>query len=153
VTLTDPPRGSISNPPDGFPRIVAHLVYDDVGAAVDWLTRVFGFAERTWARHTQADGSVGRTQLQVWDSVITLGTPSVHGDSPRCGVSSMLLVYIDNVDEHYDRARAAGARIVSALEELPWGDRRYQASDPEGHQWTFAEHLRDVELTAHVHEH
>lgn len=141
------------NPPEGFPRIVAHLIYDDVGGAVDWLARVFGFEERAWARHIQADGSVGRTQMQVWDSVITVGPPSVHGGSPRAGVSSMLLVYIDDVEAHYERVRAAGATIVSPLEELPWGDRRYQASDPEGHQWTFAEHVRDVDLSAHVHEH
>ncbi len=139
------------NPPDGFPRIVPHLIYDDVGAAVTWLCRVFGFSERTWARHLHADGTVGRTQLQVYDSVMTVGPPSVHGQSPSGGVSSMLLVYIDDVDAHYERARAEGASIVTPLEELPWGDRRYQASDPEGHQWTFAQHVRDVDLSAVPH--
>jgi uncharacterized glyoxalase superfamily protein PhnB len=64
----------------------------------------------------------------------------------------MLLVYVDDVRGHYERAKVAGADIVSELEELPWGDRRYQASDPEGHQWTFAQHVRDVDLTQHVHE-
>jgi len=135
------------NPPTGFPRIVAHLIYDDVAAAVAWLSRVFGFSEREWARHVGADGRVGRTQLQVFDSVITVGPPSVHGESPRRGVSSMLLVYVDELDQHYARASAAGATIVSPLEELPWGDRRYQAADPEGHQWTFAQHVRDVDLS------
>jgi len=54
---------------------VAHLIYDDVGAAVDALADMFGFHERTVARHTSADGTVGRTQLQVVESVITLGLP------------------------------------------------------------------------------
>ena len=44
--------------------------------------------------------------------------------------------------------QVAGAQIVTPLEELPWGDRRYQASDAEGHQWTFAAHVRDVDLSA-----
>jgi len=152
MTLTES-HSSVENPPSGFPRIVPHLIYEDVASAVDWLTRVFGFSERTWARHTAPDGTVGRTQMQVVDSVITLGTPSVHGDSPRQGVSSMLLVYIDALDEHYAQARAAGAELVTPLEELPWGDRRYQACDPEGHQWTFAQHVRDVEHEADEHLH
>ena len=83
--------------------------------------------------------------MEVAGSLVTLGQPSIHGDSPRRGVSSMLYVYVDDVDEHYQRARAAGATIVTELEDQPWGDRRYQAVDPEGHQWTFARHVRDVE--------
>jgi PhnB protein len=135
----------VSNPPEGLPRVVAHLIYDDVGAAVDWLTNAFGFHERRSARHTSDDGSIGRTQIEVVDSLITIGQPSVHGSSPRVGNSSMLYVYVDDVDAHYRHARAAGAAIVSELEDLPWGDRRYQAADPEGHQWAFAQHVREMD--------
>jgi|SRR5436853_1652180 len=135
----------VTNPPPGFPHILAHLIYDDVTAAVDWLTAAFGFQERTSARHASPEGVIGRTQMEVAGSLVTLGQPSIHGDSPRRGVSSMLYVYVDDVDEHYQRARAAGATIVTELEDQPWGDRRYQAVDPEGHQWTFARHVRDVE--------
>jgi uncharacterized glyoxalase superfamily protein PhnB len=135
-----------------MPRILAHLAYADVGAAVAWLERVFGFQERTFVRHMHVDGRVGRTQMQVVDSVITMGEPSVHAGSPANGVSSMLYVYVDDVEAHLARARDAGATIVLELEDRPWGDRTYQAADPEGHQWTFAEHVRDVELDAHLHE-
>lgn len=132
----------VANPPVGLPRILPHVIYDDVGAAVAWLAKAFGFRERIQFRHTAPDGTIGRTQMDVADSVITLGKPSVHGDSPRRGVSSMLYVYVDDVDEHYRRAAAAGAAIVLALEDRPWGDRCYQAADPEGHQWTFARRVR-----------
>jgi PhnB protein len=128
-----------------MPRIVAHLIYDDVGAAIDWLTRAFGFQERARMRHSGQHGGIGRTQMEIADSVITIGEPSVHGDSPRRGVSSMLYVYVDDVDAHYARARAAGASIVSELETQEWGDRRYQTADPEGHQWTFAQHVADLQ--------
>ncbi len=57
----------------------------------------------------------------------------------------MLYVYLDNVDDHYEHARAKGATIVLHPETQPWGDRSYQATDPEGHQWTFAQHVRDIE--------
>jgi uncharacterized glyoxalase superfamily protein PhnB len=134
-----------ANPPPGVPRILPHMVYEDVTGAVEWLSTAFGFAERIWARHANADGTIGRTQMEIADSLITIGEPSVHGDSPRRGVSSMLYVYVDDVDAHYRRARAAGATIEFELEDVPWGDRRYQATDPEGQRWTFAQHVRDVE--------
>ena len=133
------------NPATIYPRILPHLLYDNVVAAVAWLSNAFGFRERDVARHMSSDGVVGRTQMHVCDSLITLGTPSIHGDSPSRGVSSMLYVYVDDVEEHYRRTVAAGVTIVSELEEVPWGDRRYQATDLEGHQWTFAQHITDVE--------
>jgi PhnB protein len=140
------PTSNVSNPPRGVPRILPHLIYDDVAGAVAWLTAAFGFTERRSARHTSRDGTISRTQLEVADSLFTIGEPSVHADSPSRGVSSMLYIYVDDVDAHYAHARAAGATIVTSLEDLPWGDRRYQAMDPEGHQWTFGQHIRDVEL-------
>jgi len=82
----------VSNPPDEFPRVLVHLIYDDVDAAVGWMTEVCGFTERRRARHVEAGGGIGRTQMQVLDSVITVGRPSVHGASPLAGVSSMTLI-------------------------------------------------------------
>jgi uncharacterized glyoxalase superfamily protein PhnB len=142
----------MANPPVGMPRVLAHLVYDEPGAAAAWLSEAFGFEERAFVRHTDADGRVSRTQLQVFESVITLGQPSVHGDSPSRGVSSMLYVYVDAVDAHYRRARAAGATVIVELADREWGDRTYQVRDPEGHQWVFAQHVRDVVLDEeHLH--
>lgn len=128
--------------PAGSPRIIPYLIYDDVAGAIAWLQRAFGFREREAFRMLEADGSIGHAEMDVGDSQIMLGPPSIHGDSPQCGVSSMLHVYVDGVDRHCDRARAAGARIVLEPEDQPWGQRRYQATDPEGHQWHFAERIR-----------
>jgi len=61
-------------------------------------------------------------------------------------------VYVDDVDAQYARVRAAGAVIVLELAERPWGDRTFQVTDPEHHQWIFAQHVRDVDLRAdHLH--
>jgi len=142
MATIDAATSPAANPPAGWPRIIPHLIYDDVAAAIDWLTGAFGFRERTGARHTLPDGTVGRAQLAIADGLITVGTPSIHGDSPSRGVSSMLYIYVDDVDGHFQRARAAGATIVLELRDQPWGDRLYQATDRAGHQWTFAQHTR-----------
>lgn len=135
---------SVSNPPAGAPRIVPHLIYDDVPAALRWLADAFGFRERREARLTGPDGAVRHAEMELGGGIIMLGGPSVHGDSPKRGVSTMLNVYVDALDAHCERARKAGAQIVLEPADMPWGDRRYQARDPEGHQWHFAQHLRDV---------
>jgi len=58
----------------------------------------------------------------------------------------MVNVYVQDVDAHYQRAKAEGAEIVLDLEDMFWGDRRYEALDPEGHRWHFAERLSDLQV-------
>ena len=36
----------MKNAPAGWPRIVPAVFYDDAAAAIDWLTRAFGFVVR-----------------------------------------------------------------------------------------------------------
>ncbi len=135
------------NPPKGSPRILPRLSYLDVGAAVEWLTRAFGFREREEARISGRDQAVTLTEMDVCDSRIMVGLAGNHDvDSPRSlgGRSGMLVVYVDDVDRHHERARAAGATIVVELADQFWGDRRYEALDLEGHRWAFHEHVRDV---------
>lgn len=135
------------NPPEGTPRIVARLAYDDPEAAIAFLERAFGFEERRSARIETTDGAVALTEMEVGDSHLMVGTAGAHGlASPRDlgAVTQALIVFVDGIDQHFDRARAGGAAIVSPPQDQFWGDRRYEARDPEGHLWSFHEHLRDV---------
>jgi MerR family transcriptional regulator, thiopeptide resistance regulator len=52
--------------------------------------------------------------------------------------NSGLVVQVDDVDAHYQQARAAGARIDNEPVDQPYGQREYEARDPEGHRWWFA---------------
>jgi uncharacterized glyoxalase superfamily protein PhnB len=83
----------------------------------------------------------------VSDSYVMVGVAGAHGiGSPKStGTATQgLIVYVDQIDAHYERAKAAGARIISEPDDQFWGDRRYEAADPEGHVWSFHEHIRDV---------
>jgi uncharacterized glyoxalase superfamily protein PhnB len=129
--------------PKDMPQLVPHLIYDDVAGAIAWLERAFGFIERKEFRQTGAEGRIEHAALQLGsapsDPIVMLGPPSAHGGSPRTGVSMSLYVYVAQIDRHYGRALEAGAKIALPLRKEPWGDRRYQVTDPEGHQWQFAE--------------
>ena len=54
-----------------------------------------------------------------------------------------LTVFVDDVDEHYSRAKAAGAKIVEEPHETEYGEYQYAAEDLDGHRWLFSRHSKD----------
>ena len=131
-----------------YPPVTAYLLYEDVAGALDWLTRVFGFRERL--RHETEDGTVDHAEMLIGDDgLVMLGDPGAGYRNPKhLGAATVYVhVYVDDVDAHHDRARAAGARIVRPLADEAYGDRRYDVEDPEGHRWSFAQRTRDVAPT------
>jgi PhnB protein len=122
------------------------VLYEDVAGALDFLGRAFGFRETL--RSTAPDGTtIWHAEMRLdEDSVIYLGDPGESYRNPRDlgGVTVSLHVYVDDVDAHFERARAAGAQIEAEPADQAYGDRRYSARDPEGHDWFFAQRVRDV---------
>lgn len=128
-------------PNRSIPRsdVVPVLIYPDVREAVTWLTRVFGFAERVRI------GENHRSQLEVGDGAVIVG--DVRGDRlpPRPGeVTHSVMVRVDDVLAHCERARLHGAPILMEPTDFEYGERQYTTEDPAGHRWTFSETLADV---------
>lgn len=135
----------VQNPPVGSPRLIPMLAYADAAAAIEFLSKAFGFEELS--RMEMPDGRIGHAELGYDGVRVMLASefPSMGFQSQQSlpGHSSQIYVYVDDVDAHFERARAAGATITVEPEEQH-GDRVYRASDPEGHRWLFATRLRDV---------
>jgi uncharacterized glyoxalase superfamily protein PhnB len=129
------------SPPAGYPVITPYLYYHDVPAAIDFLTTAFGFTERL--RTKNADGEISHAEVAFRDAVVMLGCPSPDYHVPP-ETSHLVHVYVEDVDSHFTRAQAAGAKIIAEPETKPYGDRNYLVEDPEGHQWGFAQHVADV---------
>ena len=122
--------------------VVPILIYADVAKAIDWLSAAFGFKERLRA---ERQGIVGHAQLVVADGAIMLGRQGAEYHPPRPGeVQQYVHVTVENADAHFERAKKAGARIVQPPHDMPFGERQYTAEDPEGHRWTFSQHIADV---------
>lgn len=120
--------------------IVPILRYDDARAAIRWLFDAFAFVE---VFSVPGTGPVVRhAQLRLGTNIIMVG--SVRPDdgivSPRGRgvVTQALVVFVEEVDGHHQRARDAGAEIVSAPHDTDFGAREYHARDLEGHPWTFS---------------
>jgi uncharacterized glyoxalase superfamily protein PhnB len=119
--------------------ITPYLLYEDAGAAIDWLSRAFGFREME--RIENEDGTVGHAELEVGGgATVFLGGPGGDYRSPkRLGTrTAFVYLYVEDVDAHCSFAREAGAEIVEEPADQPYGDRRYAAADREGQHWYFA---------------
>jgi uncharacterized glyoxalase superfamily protein PhnB len=120
--------------------IVPSLIYRDVAKAIDWLREAFGFTERL-RTPPEPDGTIHHAQLAIGQgSAILTGSPAARRDE----FVEAVMVRVDNIDEHYERAKQAGARILNPPDSKMFGERQYSAEDPEGHRWVFTQSVADV---------
>jgi uncharacterized glyoxalase superfamily protein PhnB len=135
--------------------VVPMIAYEDGNAAMDWLIEAFGFVEAD--RRISPDGRLTHGELEAGDGRIMLATPTPDYQGPKhhretCEAARKwsrvpyiidgVLVQVDDVAAHCERARAAGAAILSEPEDTDDG-RRYRVEDIEGHRWMFEEKAGD----------
>ena len=131
-------------------RFVPMVAYEDATRAADWLTRAFGFSERE--RFHDAQGIVTDVVLEYGGEFFLAGHPNAAYRGPRrhalsCATARAwldtpfvvdgVLVYVDDLEDHYRVAKAAGAKILSEI-EANTVQRQYRCEDLEGHRWMFA---------------
>lgn len=114
--------------------------YEDAPAAIEWLKRAFGFTEQLVV--PGENGMIDHAQLQLRDNLIMLGSarPELFGMStPKRlnGTTMSFYICVPDPDAMHDRAMAAGATIVRALNNTDYGSREFICRDPEGHLWGF----------------
>lgn len=125
--------------------IIPALRYEDAPAAIEWLCRAFGFEIHGVVEGEE--GTIAHAQLTLGGGMIMLG--SARGDEfgslqvppVQCGgkVTQSAYIVVEDVDAHHERAAAAGADIVMAIRDEPYG-RIYSCRDPEGHLWNFGDY-------------
>ncbi|MDN3922588.1 VOC family protein [Roseateles violae] len=143
--------------PKGWPRLSSSLFYENAAEAIAWLVKAFGFELQL--KVDGEDGSVVHSQLVYGEALIMVGEGG-GARAPKFGVkmrsprqlgganSQSLMLFVDDVDAHCERARAAGATIISepSLHDYGpeyWADRSYGALDCDGHMWWFTERVRN----------
>ncbi len=137
----------VKNPPVGIQRITVRIAYENPKEALQFLNDAFDFPERKDSRLEGKGGSIIVTEIQVGDGYIMIGPAGSHSIASPTSTGApteSLMIYVDDVDGHYERAKSAGAEIVSPPADQYWGDRRYEAKDTEGHLWFFHQRTRDV---------
>jgi PhnB protein len=125
--------------------ITPYLLYADVEAALEFLQRAFGFEEVL--RYTGAQGYVNHAEMRLGDDVIYMGDPGDQYRNPAAlGAATVMIGVhgVEDVDALCERARDAGAEITQEPADQEYGERRFGATDPEGHKWFFSQPIREV---------
>lgn len=122
--------------------ITPYLYYEDVDSALRFLDKAFGF-RRYGARVRGPDGKTNHAAMKLGTAMVMMGRPGAGYRNPkRLGQATQsLYVNVKGVDKHFQRARKAGALILEEPGDTEYGHRRYGATDPEGHEWYFAQEI------------
>jgi len=128
------------------------LSYENGVDSLEWLKDTFGFEENMEMRMIE-NGRLTHAELKIGDDIIMIATPSVDYESfnkhrAHCAQTNKwlsvpwivngLLVYVSNVDNHFEKAKNKGAEILSDIEN-GFPGKRYRCADIEGHRWMFME--------------
>jgi PhnB protein len=132
--------------PEGYHSVTPYLIIRDASRAIEFYKKAFGAVELM--RFPGPGGKVMHAEIKIGDSPIMLAdeAPERGHKSPQTlgGTPVGIAIYIEGVDAVFNRAVAAGAKVVMPVKDQFYGDRSGTLTDPFGHQWTLATHVEDV---------
>ena len=123
----------------GSKGVVPGMTYRDAPAAIDWLCDVLGFERRLVV--PGENGTVPHAQLTLGNAMIMLGSAfddpnaMVVPPTPDGKLTQCAYIVVDDIQAHYERAKAAGANIVVELTDQHYGGSLFGVRDPEGQLW------------------
>ncbi|MFV0444206.1 MAG: VOC family protein [Planctomycetaceae bacterium] len=137
-----------ANIPEGYRSVAPYLVVRGASDAIQFYERAFNARERM--RLTLPGGLIGHAEMQFGDSVVMLADENpdweVLGPSAFGGTPVSIHLYVTNVDQLFQQAVDAGAKVLKPLQNQFYGDRSGFLEDPFGHRWSLAQRVEEVSL-------
>ncbi|MEW6412454.1 MAG: VOC family protein [Candidatus Zixiibacteriota bacterium] len=132
---------------DGMQWLNPYMIVKDVKGSLEFYEKAFGFHTRMTM--PDKEGNIMHAELTHKDGVLMLGSESPEQKMLAAktlkGSPVSFYLYVDNVDDHFARAKKTGGEILSEPKEQFWGDRTYTIKCPEGYNWTFAQNVADFD--------
>jgi PhnB protein len=139
-------KSNVDPVPNGMHTVTPHLVCAGAADAIEFYKKAFGAEEL--CRMPMPDGRIMHAAVRIGDSMIMLVDEmpdwNCLGPNARGGTSVTIHLQVENVDVVFDQAVKAGATVKMPLDNMFWGDRYGIVTDPCGHNWSIATHVRDV---------
>lgn len=134
--------------PEGFHTVSPHLVVKNVPEAIAFYKKAFK-AEEIMTMHGPDGKSVMHAEVKIGDSMVMLAEEWPDPSCPKSpttlkGTPVTLHLYVNDADKVFNQAVAAGAKVEMPMTDMFWGDRYGQVSDPFGHRWSIATHIKDL---------
>jgi len=131
--------------PEGYHSVTPYLIVSGAAKAIDFYVKVLGATEVMRLDH---GGKIGHAEIKLGDSHVMLADefPEMGARSPQSlgGTPVGICLYVPNVDELFNRAVDAGAKVERPVQDQFYGDRSGTIVDPFGHKWTIATHKEDL---------
>ena len=132
--------------PEGYYTVTPHLIIKGAAEAIEFYKKAFGAEVR--GIHSGPGNSVMHAEIKIGNSILMLNDefPDFGSLGPKSvgGTSTVIHIYTEDSDTVFNRAVAAGAKVIMPLEDAFWGDRYGQVEDPFGHRWSIATHKEDL---------
>jgi PhnB protein len=133
--------------PEGHHTATPYMIIKGAASAIEFYKKAFGATELF--RHSDPTGRIQHAEIRIGDSPIMLTDespdfPDWLSPQSRGGSPVHIYLYVEDVDAVFDRAVAAGARVLLPLKDQFYGDRSGGVTDPFGHIWYIATHKEDV---------
>jgi PhnB protein len=128
---------SVSHIPAGFRALTPYLNLNDADAFITFVKQAFGAEESM--RMAAPNGKVAHCELAFADSKLMVSEAMDRPPMPAA-----LFFYVKDCDAVVEKARAAGAEVVSPPQDQFWGDRHALVRDRFGNAWNLVTHIEDV---------
>lgn len=132
------PKKPVVNPiREGFRTVTPYLVAEDGPQLLDFTKQAFGAVEMS-----RGIGSAGglHGEVRLGDSMMMIGGGIPGREFSATASTGALHVYVENVDEVYEKALKAGATSISKPIDQEYGERSAGVKDPAGNYWYIATH-------------
>ena len=127
--------------PEGYTTVTPYLTVRSGEEALAFYKKAFNASEIY--RLKRPDGRVGHVEVQIGNARVMLGEP-FPGGGTMGGTNSSLCLYVEDCDQLFKQAVAAGGKEVMAVQDMYWGDRAGTFADPFGQTWTICTHKEDL---------
>ena len=132
--------------PAGIHTITPHIICAGAAAAIEFYKQAFGAVEVM--RLAGPQGKLMHACIKIGDSAVMLVDENPEwqclGPNSLKGTPVTLHMYVADADAAFAQAIKAGASARMEPADMFWGDRYGIVTDPYGHQWAIATHVRDV---------
>jgi PhnB protein len=139
---------SVKPIPEGYHSVTPYLIISGASDAIEFYQKAFGATELF--RFPAPGGKIGHAEIKIGDSPIMLADeyPAMGYKGPQSlgGSPITLMIYVEDVDNVFNRAVDAGATVKEAVQDKFYGDRTGTLTDPFGHVWHISTHKEDVSM-------
>ena len=126
--------------PEGYHTVTPYLIVNDAATVLEFAAKAFDAQERF--RFDTSDGKIGHAEVQIGDSVVMVADASTSDQGQH--MQGVLHLYVENMDELYQRALDAGATSIREPADQFYGDRTAGVRDAAGNHWWLSTHIEDV---------